>query len=178
MISHKINICKIIKDHWRTMDGGFRDYFTVIIVPVAIGVFVSLKTRFCDNSLASNLVVFFSIFIPLSITCVISMLSFVKSIKTGSQTTVKYNNLIKELMTNLMYIVTISVIELMLMFVCMIKLNIQIPLLITEIYNAIVISSFVHLLITVIIAVKRLYSVFNKEFEYQETSVNNDSKKD
>lgn len=163
----KINISKIVENHFNTLRNAntkkaeFDDYISFLIIPlIATGLLIWRKT-FLDTNSINIIITTLSILVGLFFNVIVLIFDIIKRDKNNN---IK-NVVLKELQANIAYIILISIISILICLVtyidnCFVK----------YISNSVVFFLLTNLIMTVLMVLKRMFHLFDKEFEDETTN--------
>lgn len=111
----KINVLSIFKEHYKTLADGKgrplkKDFFLFYLVPLIIAIVLCFFKISIPKEYVNMLAIAHTIFIPLLFNILLMILSIVK--QEGSKNPEKRKRLIKQLYTNVSYLILVSIISL------------------------------------------------------------------
>lgn len=158
----KINISKIVENHFNTLRNAntkkaeLDDYITFLFIPIiATGLLIWKKT-FLDTNSINIIITTLSILVGLFFNVIVLIFDIIKRDKNNN---IK-NVVLKELQANIAYIILISIISILICLVTYID-----NCIIKYISNSVVFFLLTNLIMTVLMVLKRMFHLFDKEFE-------------
>ena len=159
---NKINIIRIIKDHYATLENANTgkseadDWLAFWVLPIILGIGVTtLQPKISDNNI--NLIITsLSIFVGLLINVVVLIFSLGQ--KGVSEATLK-NTVLKQTISNICYTILISIINIVIAFLISVMKNEIMVIL----FSAIIYIVTLHFFVTLLMIVKRMYLLFMNE---------------
>ena len=168
MMSAKINILKIISGHLNTLKDAttnkisIQDYGTFFIVPLLFSILFYFLSYQLSDHITTLLVTFGAIFTPLLLSVLVLVYEQSEKLNNKKSEDFEYRlnikkQLLKELFSNICYAILVSM---ALVFMCFIDTIIgNLKLNIIPIISPIVVFLTLNLFLTILMVVKRLYSL-------------------
>jgi len=159
---NKINICKIITNHFATLHNestgkfGFDDFFTFLLLPILISVALSIFNISLTDSAITIIITTLSILVGLLFNVIVIIFDIIK--RDGTKRL--KNRILNELLTNISFSIILSIVIIIFTLVTYF----------TNKYVEIVSTGFVYFFLcvyffTVLMIIKRMYALFINELD-------------
>lgn len=154
----KLNISKILKDHFGSQFSNFGDCLVFLIFPVIIASCLSYSKVFISYNILQIVIAVLSIFVGLLLNVIVLLFD----IMNKESTRLLKINLLQEVLANVSFTILLSIATILVILPTMLPKNYGLAL---QIFNGITYYFLILFLLNIIMILKRVYALFFDESE-------------